>query len=260
MKNQPCISFAASASASSATSATLSLYPRYNYNMIISSYKSLERNHPASNNTISFFTKQGKNGRYFSTGNNIRTQSKSLSVTNVTNSNNNFASVILKSLNDPKNVFRNDENSQRAIENIVFEDYEFNYSANSAKYIRGGINTQILNPMLNKMILDKSEIIKVYINNLLNEQNEVLNNPNNVDKFGDIIKAKIITSFSVTSLFDICITHFLLIYTYQDTEEDKFLASINVSINIGKKMFSKYLNKLKYQYSESSSNNITFTD
>jgi hypothetical protein len=157
-------------------------------------------------------------------------------------------------------VFRNDENSQRAIENIVFEDYEFNYSANSAKYIRGGINTQILNPMLNKMILDKSEIIKVYINNLLNEQNEVLNNPNNVDKFGDIIKAKIITSFSVTSLFDICITHFLLIYTYQDTEEDKFLASINVSINIGKKMFSKYLNKLKYQYSESSSNNITFTD
>lgn len=142
-------------------------------------------------------------------------------------------------------MFRNDENSQKAIENIVFEDYEFNYSTNSTKYISGGINTQILTPMLNKTIHDKSDIIKVYINNLLNEQNEVLNNPNNVDKFGDIIKAKIITSFNVDSLFNICITHFLLIYTYKDTEEDKFLASINVSINIGKKIFSKYLNNLK---------------
>lgn len=201
-----------------------------------------------------------KYDRDFSTGRELADTPQPLSVRNTSNSTSNPVSVILKSLNDPQNVFKNDENSQRSIENIVFEDYEFNYSANSTKYISGGINTQILSPMLNKMIYDKTDIIKVYINNLLKEQNEVLNNPNNVNKFNDIIKAKILTSFNVDSLFNICLTHFLLIYTYQDTEEDKFLASINVSINIGKKMFSKYLNNLKYQDFNRSGNYITFTD
>lgn len=114
--------------------------------------------------------------------------------------------------------------------------------------------------MLNKLIFDKTDIIKVYIGNLLREQNEVLNNVNNVNKFDDIIKAKVTSSFDVDSLFNICITQFLLVYTYKDTEEDKFLASANVSVSIGKRMFNKYLNNLKTKYLNSGGNYITYTD
>lgn len=260
--------------------------------LILSSYELIDpdnRMYNCRHTTKFFFTKHGKNGRFYSTGNKLRSQdqnnslpashqnnflpqdqmdllsnsqsqSESVRKPNTTDSPANFVSVILKSLNDPNNTFKNDENSQRSIESIVFEDYEFNYSANSTKFISGGINTEILTPMLNKMIYDKTDIIKVYIKNLLNEQNEVLNNPNNANKFSEIIKAKITTSFDVDFLFSICITHFLLIYTYQDTEEDKFLASINVSINIGKKMFAKYLNNLKAEYYKNTLNYITYTD
>lgn len=166
----------------------------------------------------------------------------------------------MKSLNDPKNTFKNNEDSQKSIENIVFDDYEYYYSPNSTKYMIGGINSEILTPMLKNLIMDKTVTIKSYANNLLNEQKQVLNNTKYANKFDDIIKANVTTSFDVDGLFNICITHFLLIYTYQDTEEDKFLASANVSVNIGKKMFTKYLNKLKTEYLTNGGNDITFTD
>ena len=188
--------------------------------------------------------------------------SKPLSATKtkVTNSTSNFVSVILKSLNDPKNTFKNDEVSERSLENMVFQDSEFNYSANSTKFISGGINIDILSPLLNKTIINITDTINRYINNLINQQMEVLNNKKNANKFYDILVAKIITSNDVSSLFNICVSNFLAIYTYQDTDEDKFLASINVSINIGKKIFNKYLNNLKTQYYKSSGIDITFTN
>ena len=195
---------------------------------------------------------------------NSKSNSNTYSFNNISNNStkspSNFVSILLKSLNDPNNTFKNNEDSQRSIENIVFEDYEYHYSSNSTKFIAGGINSEILTPMLNKLILDKTDTIKVYINNLLREQNEVLNNVNNAHKFDELIKAKVTTSFDADSLFNISITQFLLIYTYQDTEEDKFLASVNVSVNIGKRMFSKYLNSLKTQYLDNGGDYITYTD
>lgn len=73
-----------------------------------------------------------------------------------------FVTRLLDSFNDPNNILINDEKSQRTIENIILEEFESVFSGNTNKYIAGGVNTELLNPILSKYILEKKSIKKIY--------------------------------------------------------------------------------------------------
>lgn len=195
-----------------------------------------------------FIGKSSYNARHFS----IATRMvNSIEVTNKLTSRNpspNFVGSLLNSLNDPKNALINDEQSQKTIENIIFDEYESVFSNNTKNYIVGGINTEILNPILSKFLMEKEPIMQVYINNLFKQQAVLLNNNKKTDKLKEIFMAKIITSVQENFMLNLCYNHILLIYTFHHSENDKHYLSVPVSITIGKRMVSKYINNLKEQY------------
>ena len=209
-----------------------------------------------------YYGKYGKNGRYFSTGKGkvFDVTSSPLEITKHNTTHSSFVSNLLKSLADPNNVLINNEQSQRSIENIVFDDYEEAFSRNTTRFIAGGINTEVLGPLLSKFIFEKKDIVNTYIDNLSKAQDDILNNHNNTDKSELTLMAKIITSLSKDTIFSLCITHFILVYSYQETEEDKQFATLPTSIKIGKKMFSKYINNLKDEYLNNGNTYITYTN
>lgn len=152
------------------------------------------------------------NARYFSIVRDINTTSQPINLHN--NVSSNFVSRLLNSFNDPKNVLINDERSQSIIENIIFDEYESVFSGNTKKYIVGGINTELLNPILSKYVFDNEYIMNKYIDNLFKEQTEILNNIKNINKLDVILIATIITSFDKSSIRNFCLRYFLLVYTF----------------------------------------------
>ena len=79
------------------------------------------------------------------------------------------------------------------------------------------------------------------------------------NRFDLTLKANIITSLDKAFIRNLCLFHFLLVYTYQNSDNDKNYASVPVSIKIGKKMFSKYINDLKEKHINKSEKFITYT-
>ena len=79
------------------------------------------------------------------------------------------------------------------------------------------------------------------------------------NKFDSILTAKVITSLDKKFIRDLCLYHFLVAYSYQNTESDKNYASVVVSIKIAKKMFNKYINSLKDDYIKENNNPISYT-
>lgn len=98
-----------------------------------------------------------------------------------------------------------------------------------------------------------------YIDNIYNQQLEILNDKKWTKKFNLILMAKIITSLYKTSRHNLCLNHFLLIYTFKNSENDKNFASVPVSIRIAKKMFTKYIVIVKQEYINKSEKPITYT-
>ena len=173
-----------------------------------------------------------------------------------------FVSRLLNAFSDPNNILINNQESQIIIENIIFDEYEALFSGNTSKYIVGGINTEILGPILSKYLLEKDLVLKKYIDNLLTQQAEVLTNVDKLsgkNKFDSILTAKVITSLDKKFIHNLCLYHFLVVYSYQNTESDKNYASVVVSIKIAKKMFNKYINNLKHDYIQESKNPISYT-
>jgi hypothetical protein len=238
---KPFICFAASAS-----SATLSLYPRYNYNMIISSYKFLESNHQfrPSNNTISFFTKHGKNGRYFATA-----RGRGRVATN-------FVSHLLNMFNDPHNTLINNEDSQRRIESIIHDEYELAF-ANTTKFV-GGINTELLTPTFSKYLIDKEQDLATYVGLLMEEQLHLIDNKKG--NFKKDLISHVITRVGERLIKGLCLSTFFLVYTYQDSYNDKNHVLVPVSIKIGKRMFNFYINLLRDEYIKNNKLNITYKE
>ena len=91
------------------------------------------------------------------------------------------------------------------------------------------------------------------------EQKEILNNKKIKTKYDTILMANIITSYEKSSILSLCLYFFLLVYTFQDTDNSKNYASLPISIKIAKKMFSKYTNKLKDEYVKESKIFINYT-
>ena len=106
--------------------------------------------------------------------------------------------------------------------------------------------------MISKYLTSKSNIINKYIDNLYKGQLEILSNSNrNKNKEdNDIFMANIITSLNKASILNLCLYYFLVVYTYQNTDEDKNYVAAPLSIKIGKRIFYRYINKLKDEYKE----------
>lgn len=92
--------------------------------------------------------------------------------------------------------------------------------------------------MLNEYLKDKLVILKQYIANLLTQQSKELTDIDKLsdkNKFDSNLTAKIITSVGINFIYSICLCHFLIVYTYQNTESDNNYSSLVVSIKIGKR-------------------------
>ena len=63
-----------------------------------------------------------------------------------------------------------------------------------------------------------------------------------------------------TFFLNLCLVHFLLVYTYQNSDNDKNYNLLGVSINIGNKILNKYFNVLRQEYIEKSSNEISYLE
>lgn len=157
-----------------------------------------------------------------------------------------FVSRLLNSFNDPNNILINNEQSKRTIENIIIEEFESVFGGNTNKFIAGGVNTGLLTPILTKYILDKEFLIRKYINNLVKEQEDVIKDNKNRDKFDKLLMANIITSIHHEGfIWNLCLHQFLLVFTFSNTDNDSNYTLLPVSITIAKKMFIKYINILR---------------
>jgi len=120
----------------------------------------------------------------------------------------------------------------------------------------GGVNTGLFGHRFNKYIFDKKDTLLFYINKLKCSYKSNLND-NRVDK---ILKGNIITNIDKEFILHLAIFYFLLIYTsacfatQQNSDNDKNYLLVPVSIAIGKKMVSRYLNILKRKSEENINN------
>lgn len=87
---------------------------------------------------------------------------------------------------------------------------------------------------MSKYVFDKQALMDKYIDNLYQQEIGILNNTKNKNKHEEILMAAIITSLDKASIFHLCVQQFLIVYTYQDTKNDKNYVSVPVSFYIPK--------------------------
>lgn len=57
---------------------------------------------------------------------------------------------------------------------------------------------------------------------------------------------------------NLCLVHFMLVYTYQNSDNDKFYNLVGVSVVIGNKILNRDINKLRFEYIKEK-NNISYS-
>jgi hypothetical protein len=166
---------------------------------------------------------------------------RSYSSASVEKRNKNVLGNILNSLfiNNINKEYLSNEESQRAIEELVFNHYDLLFR-NFKGYVIGGINTNIFSNKLNTYLLDKRPEL---VNNINNYKEYIINSKFILSTDKDI--APIISDIDVDFLVNLCIRYFLIISSYQNSNEKDKIYSINVALNIGKEMLSRYLFYLK---------------
>lgn len=124
-----------------------------------------------------------------------------------------FVSHLLKQIyisdDSKKNI--NNYDLQSRIESRILDEFDLFFSNNVNKYRMGGINTDALGASIIKYIFDKESILKFYIDKL---QTSYLKNK--YTKKDEIFIGLIINTVYKSFLFELCLVHFLLVYTYQN--------------------------------------------
>lgn len=161
-----------------------------------------------------------------------------------------FITSVLSTLNTSESVLGNDESSQRKIENLTFDEFESVFAGNKNKFMLGGINSELVNPLVGKYFLEKEKDIFLYINNLLKSQSENLNSKKILKGKNNkvLLIAKLFTGLSVDNIANAIKVQFLTVYTYEDTDEDKYYTVLPVAVKLGKQLFNKYINTLRDAY------------
>jgi hypothetical protein len=124
---------------------------------------------------------------------------------------------------------------------LVIGELDLLFSDNENQYILGGINTSMVidDFNLSKYIIDKEDTIKLYINKL-----QAFYRENKITRTDQILMKEIINTIDNDFIINLCLLHFLLIYTYQNSDNDKNYNLLSVSITIGNKLINKYFNIL----------------
>lgn len=155
-----------------------------------------------------------------------------------------FLEQLLSKLNklSHQSEFINNEDTQKSIERLILDEFELFSSNNKGYYISGIINTDLLGPLLSKYIIGKLDYLKKYTNNLKN-----INLRSNTRK-DKIFMNNILYIVNIDFLINLCLTHFILVYIYQNTDHDKYYTLAKVTVSIGKKIVNKYFNELRNKY------------
>ena len=135
-----------------------------------------------------------------------------------------------------KNDYRTDINNQIAIEEACLNYF------NISGYNIEDINSNVLNPVISKYILERSDLLDLYISNFIKSLHENKNVKYN--KFMLLIMIKLDRVFFI----NICIYYFLSVLTYQATDLERDI-QIHVNlvgsfVNLGKILTRRYLRKV----------------
>lgn len=150
------------------------------------------------------------------------------------------------------------EENKKCIETIIIDEFDSVFSNNKTKYIVGGVNTDLLNTVLNKYIISKETDLRLYISNLIASSEDFLKD-DKTTRLDKALKAKVIISIDEDLIYNLCLLHFLLIYTYQNSDNGTNNVLLPLSIAIGKKMFNRYLNNTKSEYLKTLGDKISFS-
>jgi len=72
--------------------------------------------------------------------------------------------------------------------------------------------------------------------------------------------ADILSVVDTDFILNLCLSQYLLVYTYQGSDNDKSYNLIRVSISIGGKLLNRYFNILKTKYNKENDCNISYSD
>ncbi len=154
-----------------------------------------------------------------------------------------FITHLLKLLYSDNNTkYYNNFELQKSIESIIIDEYDLFFSNNAYKYTIGGIDRNILGGSLTKYVSSKEELLTFYIDKLKKSYSE-----NKYSREEEIFIGNIINKLDSKFILNLCLVHYLLVYTYQKSDNDKNYNLLGVSIIIGNKMLNKYFNTLKYE-------------
>lgn len=134
----------------------------------------------------------------------------------------------------------NNEESQKIIEEIVFDQYGLLYTSKKG-YSVGNIDTEILSGKLKQYIINKEDELGLRVKDL----KEHYENNYNKSKKVDVIVSSVINKLRTDYLLNLCLLHFLIISSNLNTDDKDKTYSINVAINIGRKMVHNYLYSMK---------------
>lgn len=192
--------------------------------------------------------KKGNVARSFSSGQSFKDNTNQ--ITSKKSHTSKFITAVINKLNLGGSSLNNDEYSQRKIENFTLEEFESVFSGNKNKFMVGGINSEHVNPLVGKYFLEKENEIFIYINNLLKGQQENLNSKKILEGKDKkmLLIAKLFSTLPVDSIVNAIMVQFLVVYTYEDTDEDKNYTVVPVAVKLGKNLFNKYINILRDAY------------
>lgn len=137
-----------------------------------------------------------------------------------------FMDRLLTYLSDPNNSLISNEQSQRKIESIIFDEFQSVLGGNTDKFIREGINTELINPLLSKYLVGKITEIKDFIDNYFDVMLEVLKKKEKKKKSikdEHVLAATIFTSLGKEEIFNFCLATFLRFIHFNIPKRKKIL-------------------------------------
>ena len=163
---------------------------------------------------------------------------------NKSNYHSKFLEHLLSKLNKlaHQNGYINNADTQKSIESLIMDEFDIFSSNNKSYYIAGVINTELLGPLLSKYIIDRIDLLNSYVDKL---QSINLRSNTRKDK---VFMNNIVVTVDRDFILNLCFAHFILVYIYQNSDNDKFYALAKVSVTIGKKIVNRYFNELRNAY------------
>ena len=139
------------------------------------------------------------------------------------------------------NGFVVNESSQRFIESFVYNEFESN-TTKRPNYI-ASIDTNILGSTVSNYINSKLDMLNTYIDSLFEVSKQNAEKKTKSNNINASFTYEVLNKVGKQFVLSICIHHFLIILTHQDTqhEEYNYTNLLGISISIGKKLVQKYL-------------------